>query len=66
MMEASSENKYRFNMQVSARAMAAAISLCCNRTPRGTIDFQVIRPVNRIGLRKCLTETDGRARLPLP
>jgi hypothetical protein len=32
MMEASCENKYRFNMQVSARAMADAIALFRNRT----------------------------------
>jgi hypothetical protein len=55
MIQPTTENKYRFNMQVSARAMG-----CRDRAlaqPNGSaIGFLDIRPMDRVGEREAPTE----------
>jgi hypothetical protein len=66
MIQPATENKYRFNMQVSARAMGSR-----DRSPpatgrrRGAIDFRGIRPTDRVGARESPVEADRCAKLLL-
>jgi hypothetical protein len=63
MIQPTTENKYRFNMQVSARAIGCRNhSLPQPDDQPGTIDFRDIRPMIPVGGRQSPTEVAGCAK----
>jgi hypothetical protein len=65
MIQPTTENKYRFNMQVSARAMGYRNRTLPHPTTARRDRFSDVQPMDRASGRELPTEADGRIQLPL-